>query len=307
MMPEVVLRAGGPWASKVLASWLSRTAAAGAVHVAVDPDWTWKDAGREVAVRAPGVFEVAGADGAAPVEQSAWSRAWAEAETAAQGAVDDVLSRHPEITEPGVARALYGLVPANGAIVASSSMPVRDLEWFGRPRPGPPQVFSNRGANGIDGVVSTALGVAAAGVPGGVFALVGDLAVLHDASALVRPAVGGPVMPLVVVVLDNDGGGIFNFLPQADELVEAEFERLFGTPQRPAVSDLARGCGYSVLEPAVAADVVGALQAAGEQAAATGLPVFVVVRTDRRSNVALHGEIDAAVREALNGLRAGTP
>jgi 2-succinyl-5-enolpyruvyl-6-hydroxy-3-cyclohexene-1-carboxylate synthase len=302
MMPEVVVRVGDPWASKVLSGWLSRTAAGGAVHVAVDPHWAWKDAGREAAVHAGGVR----VDGAGPAAPTPWLRAWSEAEAVAQAAIDGVLSRHPETTEPGVARALYGHAPADAAIVVSSSMPVRDLEWFGRPRTAAPRVFSNRGANGIDGVVSTALGVAASGAGGDVFALVGDLAVLHDASALVRPASGGPPLPLVIVVLDNDGGGIFNFLPQASELPETEFERLFGTPQRPAVSDLARGCGYPVLEPAAAADVVPALETARWQASVSGLPVFVVAHTERRGNVALHAEIDASVRQSLSGLRAAS-
>jgi 2-succinyl-5-enolpyruvyl-6-hydroxy-3-cyclohexene-1-carboxylate synthase len=135
---------------------------------------------------------------------------------------------------------------------------------------------------------------------------VGDLAVLHDASALVRPANGGPPLPIVIVVLDNEGGGIFSFLPQSGELPETEFERLFGTPQRPAVSDLARGCGYPVLEPAAAADVVPALDTARRQASVSGLPVFVIAHTERRGNVALHAEIDASVRQSLSGLRAAS-
>jgi 2-succinyl-5-enolpyruvyl-6-hydroxy-3-cyclohexene-1-carboxylate synthase len=299
MVPEVVLRLGDPWASKVLSGWLAMTAAAGAVHLAVDSSSSWKDPGRDVAIWAGGLPR----DGVhRQPPASPWLERWAAAETAAQAAIDGVLTGHQEATEPGVSRALYAAVPGDGSIVASSSMPVRDLEWFGRPRQSPPRVLSNRGANGIDGVVSTTLGVAASGAAA-VFGLVGDLAVLHDASALVRPATGGPAMPAVIVVLDNCGGGIFNFLPQAGELGAAEFEQLFGTPQRPAVADLVRGCGYAVHEIAEAAELAPALADASREAAERGLPAFVVVATDRKANVAVHADIDAAVRLGLTRLR----
>ncbi len=298
MIPEVVLRLGDPWASKVLSGWLARTAAAGAVHLAVDSTSSFQDPGRNVAAWAGGLPR-AGARRQGP--ESTWLERWAAAETVAHAAIDDVLEGHHEATEPGVARALYAAVPGNGSIVASSSMPVRDLEWFGRPRQSPPRVLSNRGANGIDGVVSTTLGVAASGA-GDVFGLIGDLAVLHDASALVRPATRGPAMPAVIVVLDNGGGGIFDFLPQASELDTDDFEQLFGTPQLPAVADLVRGCGYSVHEIATAAELAPALSAAAREAGERGLPAFVVVATDRKANVAVHAELDAAVRLRLSYL-----
>jgi 2-succinyl-5-enolpyruvyl-6-hydroxy-3-cyclohexene-1-carboxylate synthase len=320
MLPDAVLRCGDPWASKVLGAWLARSAGEGAVHVALDPDWAWKDAGREVAVRVAGG---SGASGAAPGKAGAWARRWAEAEAVAQDAIDRVLDPRTETSEPGVARGLFAVVPGDGTIVASSSMPVRDLEWFGRPRQKPPRVLANRGANGIDGVVSTTLGVAAgvaaarataggagsgrssgatAGATGPVFGLVGDLAVLHDASALVRPVSGAPPIAAVIVVLDNAGGGIFNFLPQASDLGEAEFEQLFGTPQLPAVADLVRGCGLFVTEVAAAAQFLPALAVAGDAASRTGRPAFVVVNTERKANVDLHAEIQAAVGSALSAL-----
>ncbi len=108
-------------------------------------------------------------------------------------------------------------------------------------------------------------------------------------------------MDAVVVVLDNGGGGIFNFLPQAGELAEAEFELLFGTPQLPRVADFVRACGYEVTELSSAGELVGALDASSTAAAASALPAFVVVHGDRRANVALHSEIESAVRGALEG------
>ena len=117
-------------------------------------------------------------------------------------------------------------LPDGGALVLSSSMPVRDVEWFAAPRAGV-DVYSNRGANGIDGVLSTAVGVALArGAPTAV--LIGDVALLHDTNGMLGAA--SRDIDLTIVIVDNDGGGIFSFLPQATELGPEMFERLFGTP-----------------------------------------------------------------------------
>jgi 2-succinyl-5-enolpyruvyl-6-hydroxy-3-cyclohexene-1-carboxylate synthase len=105
-------------------------------------------------------------------------------------------------------------------------MPIRDLEWFGAPRVGA-RVISNRGANGIDGLVSTAAGIAWATPGHPVTAVLGDLAFLHDVGGL-RAAVG--LDNLDYVVIDNDGGAIFDFLPQAVELEADRFRDLFTTP-----------------------------------------------------------------------------
>ena len=178
-------------------------------------------------------------------------------------------------------------------------MPVRDLEWFAAPRPDPPRVLANRGANGIDGVVSTTLGVAAAsaGTGGPVVGLLGDLAFLHDSASLVRGR-REPTVPAVFIVLDNGGGGIFSFLPQASELDEASFERLFGTPQKVDVADVARAAGCGVIEIASVREVPIRLDEALGHTARRG-PTVVVVRTDRKENVALHTELEAETALAL--------
>ena len=112
--------------------------------------------------------------------------------------------------DPAVARTVLGSLPADADLVVASSMPIRDVEWFGGTTDA--RVLANRGANGIDGVVSTAIGVALGGRP--TVALVGDLAFLHDTNALLGAAERD--VSLTVVVVDNDGGAIFSFLPQAD-------------------------------------------------------------------------------------------
>jgi len=147
--------------------------------------------------------------GAPVAGQGQWRARWERVEVAAQGAIDKTLDNDPlsaggRATEPGVLRRLLAALDAAHTMVVAPSMPLRDLEWFGAPRANPPRVLANRGANGIDGVTSTALGVAA-GAGGPVVAVLGDLAFLHDVSALVP--VGHVTGSCTLVVLDNGGGG----------------------------------------------------------------------------------------------------
>jgi 2-succinyl-5-enolpyruvyl-6-hydroxy-3-cyclohexene-1-carboxylate synthase len=173
-------------------------------------------------------------------------------------------------------------------------MPIRDLEWYAEAHPMAPRVLSNRGVNGIDGVVSTALGVAASGSGPGVrtIALMGDLTFLHDVSGLVNL----PECPCTFVVLDNGGGGIFSFLPQATSVEPALFEQLFGTPPTTDIGAVARGFGLRVH------DVTALSQLEPALATSTSTPMPSLVRVmvpGRAQNVALHDAINQAVRLAL--------
>ncbi len=303
--PEVVVRLGAPPASKVLAGWLATSKAH---QVLVDPDSAWVDPERtaSVVVRAdPTVWcrALAGADPGPDTDPGpglgAWSTTWAEAEAAAQAAIDRVIDRHPEATEPGLARALAGGLVAGSTLVVSSSMPVRDLEWYAAPRTGH-RVLANRGANGIDGVTSTAVGVALA--TGGPTALLtGDLAFLHDANALLGLA--RREVDLTVVVVDNGGGGIFSFLPPAHALAADRFELLFGTPQDVDLVALAGLYGLRATRVDDLAALAAALAApVAPGGARLGGAQVLVVTTDRQANVAVHDEIHAEVAVAVDGL-----
>ena len=293
LRPSVVLRLGAPPASKVVGAWL---AASNARQVAVDAHGRWFDAdrtARHVLHADPTAAVTALARLVARPGTDAWIGRWTAAERAASIAVDEVLARHAEVTEPGLVRHLLAALPEGATLVVSSSMPIRDLEWFGGQHPGV-RVLANRGANGIDGVVSTAVGVALAargtGAPTAV--LVGDIAFLHDASALLGLLDRG--VDLTVVVVDNDGGGIFSFLPPADALATARFEQLFGTPHGVDLGLLVAAHGLVTIEPATATDLGAVLPAA----VGGGLQV-VRVRTDRAANVAIHHELHTAVATAL--------
>jgi 2-succinyl-5-enolpyruvyl-6-hydroxy-3-cyclohexene-1-carboxylate synthase len=295
LTPEVVLRAGAPPASKVLAGWL---ATSGAVQVAFETHGTWLDPERTaqtVVAADPGAAFCAIAGRAPAPCDASWLETWTAAECTAQQTIDRVLARHPAPTEPGIARALVDCLPDDTTLVVSSSMPVRDVEWFARPRRGV-RVLANRGANGIDGVVSTVLGAAASRLGTPTAGLLGDLALLHDAGGLVGAA--DRALNCVMVVIDNDGGGIFSFLPQAAALPGDDFERLFATPHGLDLAGLARLHGLATCEVDRADDLDQAVRAGFE----TGGMTVIVVRTEQRANVRVHNEVNAAVAAAVEGL-----
>lgn len=302
--PDVVVRLGAPWASRVLNEWL---AGLSCTQVLVDPWGTWAAPDHvpgEVVVASPvalcravamAVKGQAGRDG---TSRSDWARRWSLAESAAQGAIDVALAREVGLTEPGIARTLLAALPAGGALVVASSMPIRDVEWWGRPRGGV-TIVSNRGVNGIDGVLSTALGFAKSRNAGPVTALIGDLAFLYDVGALLGAASAG--VDLDLVVIDNDGGGIFSFLPQAAAQPAERFERLWGTPHRADLVAVARGYGVAVQE---VPDLARLASAVGEGGKGRGFRVFVA-KTDRAGNVAVHRRLHAAVEAAVEAAMTG--
>jgi 2-succinyl-5-enolpyruvyl-6-hydroxy-3-cyclohexene-1-carboxylate synthase len=291
--PEVVLRLGATPASRVLAEWL---ASSGADQIVVSPGGAWLDPDHTAAtVLAADTAALCGAlvdEEPKPASES-WTRLWVDAERAAQDAIGQVLAGHTEPTEPGVARALLaGLRPGTGLVVASS-MPIRDVEWYGPPR-SDVRVMANRGANGIDGTVSTVLGAAAGSKGNATVGLLGDLAFLHDAGAMLGAAARG--LDAVLVVVDNNGGGIFSFLPQATSLPAPLFERIFTTPHHVDLVALAGVHGLAAVELETTAQLNPAVDAALD---AGGITV-IVVRTDRAANVVVHDEIHAAVSAALD-------
>jgi 2-succinyl-5-enolpyruvyl-6-hydroxy-3-cyclohexene-1-carboxylate synthase len=170
-------------------------------------------------------------------------------------------------------------------------MPIRDLEWYGVPRADVP-VYANRGANGIDGTMSTAIGVAVA-TSRPTVVLVGDIAFLHDSTALIGIRDRG--IDLTIVVIDNDGGGIFSFLPQASAIAAESFEHLFGTPHGVKPEELAAAHGIASLvveDPSLFASAV-------QSTITTGGVWLVVARTDREENVKIHAALNDAVARAV--------
>lgn len=309
LRPEVVLRLGASPASRVVNEWL---AAGGAEHVIVtETGWSDPDAVAVLVVRAAPAHFVAslaahqqavqprppeqasgfterpdGADG----RQGMWLGHWQAAVDAAAEAVAAALAADGAPNEPAVARDVAAALPDGAQLVVSSSMPIRDVERYAEPRTGL-RILANRGANGIDGVVSTAVGAALAGPPTAL--LIGDVAFLHDSNGLLGLAQRG--VDLVIVVVDNDGGGIFSFLPQAGSLPGDRFETLFGTPHGLDLVALASAYGVDARAVTEGDDVGRAVAEAAEKG---GVHVLVV-RTDRAANVDVHRQVDDAVAAAV--------
>jgi 2-succinyl-5-enolpyruvyl-6-hydroxy-3-cyclohexene-1-carboxylate synthase len=205
----------------------------------------------------------------------------------AQARVDALLRSREVLDEPGVARTVAAALPAGANLVMSSSMPVRDVDAFAAAGARPRRVFSNRGVNGIDGVISTAVGVARASAAPTVL-LIGDVAALHDLGGWV--AAKGAA--LTVVVVNNDGGGIFSFLPVAERT--PHFERFFGTPHGTDFGHVAALAGAQLHRPRTLAQLSATL----EVTTRAGLHL-IEVRTERRANVEAHRQLNAALVAAV--------
>lgn len=286
--PEVVLRLGDAPASKLLGQWLAEVPV-----VAARGPGRWVDPDGQVAWVVPEASLAALARRVEPAP-AAWRERWTAAERAAGEALASALGGHAEPTEPtepAVARDVVAALPEGAALVVASSMPVRDIEWYAEPRTGV-RVLANRGANGIDGVLSTGVGVALA-TDAPTAALVGDVAFLHDSNALL--GLGDRGVNLTVVVVDNDGGGIFSFLPQASALDPDRFELLFGTPHGVDLPALVAAHGLPCQVVRTQAEVGAAVAEAARRPGAE----VVLVRTDRAANVAVHDALHAAVGEAV--------
>jgi 2-succinyl-5-enolpyruvyl-6-hydroxy-3-cyclohexene-1-carboxylate synthase len=297
--PEIVLRVGASWASKVLNGWLGSLPPS-VPQVVVDPIGSWPDPERtasHVAGADPGAFLASVRDhlsspGPPAARPSEWCVAWYEAASAAEAVFEASLASGSPwaLSEPGIARAVLAGLPDGARLLTSSSMPVRDVEWFGAPRRGV-EVLANRGANGIDGVFSTATGLALAdGRP--TVALIGDLAFLYDAGSMIWMAQRD--LALTVVVVDNDGGGIFSFLPQAVALDPGQFERYWGTPHQLDLAAIATAYGVEVVE----IDGRNTLDSLLSDCSKPGVRVGRV-RSDRALNVEIHEQLNRAVEAAV--------
>lgn len=282
--PDIVLRFGGLAASKILQetlrSWSVPVWAVGERFVA-DPDRLISKG-----VEAVPHSTVASDDSYANLWREASKRVgeWLEISMTPQALLSEPLVAHRITTHANRSQS---------RLVVGSSMPVRDVEWWGETRRVP--TFSNRGVNGIDGVLSTIFGVAQGGSTIG---YVGDLTFLHDVSGLVE-ATGKSPHACVVVVSDNRGGGIFNFLSQAQHLDEPSFEELFGTPRQHDIATVAGAFGYQSIDVHSLNELDEAVDNGLGRA---GLTVIVAHMPSRSTNVHLHDQWNKEVADLIEGL-----
>jgi 2-succinyl-5-enolpyruvyl-6-hydroxy-3-cyclohexene-1-carboxylate synthase len=289
--PEMIVAAGRPGLSRSQLGLLTSAGVARHVIIAQGPG-RWADPARSATDVAA---DVRLTGDAAAGQVGGWLRGWAAADRAAGLAVDAILDSDEELSEPRLARDVAAALPENGLLWAASSLPIRDLDQHMRPRSGP-RILASRGASGIDGLVSSAIGAALAhqATGGGpAVALLGDLALLHDAPGLL---LGGsePRPNLCVIVANNDGGGIFSMLEQAR--LPGPFERVFGTPHGSRLDRLAAAAGLPYQRVARADELAGALAAAWLPGAGIRM---VEVRTDRADQAALRHRLAGAAARAL--------
>ena len=284
--PEVILRFGAPLVSKVVNSWLAASKASQivvtATPVLIDPEQMTKlHIVSDVNVISTWTSNTQ------RNEDRAWLTSWSDAEAKAQVAINSALANEISLSEPAVARAVYRSIPDRSNLFVSSSMPIRDVEWFAAPRD-ELQVYANRGVNGIDGVVSTAIGVALC-TNRTTFLLIGDLAFLHDSNALVNVVTRN--IDLRIILVDNCGGGIFSFLPQATSMDSSKFEKVFGTPHDTDLLLLAKAHGLKTT-------LVTTLEQLLETMMVNG-PQVIRISTDRGENVRVHERINQMVSVAI--------
>ncbi len=220
-----------------------------------------------------------------------WKADWTDLDERARRAMDGVLDATDDPTELRLARDLAAAVPEGGTLFVGNSLPIRDLDIAMSPRDGL-QVLANRGASGIDGLVSTALGVASAGI-GPTFALIGDLSLLYDVGALLWNGARLPA-DLVLVVANNRGGAIFGAL---DQRTLPERDRLFVTPQDVDIGAVcaAAGVGHHRVEQMSAFD--GALRDARDAGGIRVIEVAVPAERSRRQRAEVQAAVDAAIAE----------
>ncbi|MBB4932055.1 2-succinyl-5-enolpyruvyl-6-hydroxy-3-cyclohexene-1-carboxylate synthase [Lipingzhangella halophila] len=278
--PELVVSVGRPGLSRQLLSYLRRANR----HVVVGDPRSFDDPVRTATDVVPAVMAPSGAS-----PDSGWAASWRSADAAARVAMDAVLEEDEALSEPRLARDLAGQLPNGSLLFAGSSMPIRDMDATMEARCGA-RIIGNRGVSGIDGTVSTAVGATLAHQSAGGgrgYALLGDLALLHDQNGLViGPEEARP--DLAIVVVNNDGGGIFSGLEQAGH---PDFERVFGTPHGVDMQRVAAMADLPYTRLEWASDLPKTMLGEGM--------CIVEVRTGRSDSAALRRRLQEAVNRAV--------
>ena len=298
--PDLVIRVGDLPTSKPLREWLAGLE--DVRQLAVDPEGAWQDpaAALSESLALDPATALAELTSAPLTSEDDWLALWRSADERAADAILGALGEH-HLSEPAVAAELGVLLPDVATLFVASSMPVRDIETFWPIRPDPPRVLCNRGANGIDGSVSSAFG-AAADETGPVVLLIGDVALAHDIGGLL--AARRLRLNLTIVLLNNDGGGIFDFLPVSTAkmaLAEDIYTRHIATPTG---LDFAQAAALYGLAHERVEDLPG-FRAGLERGLARDGSSIIEVRTERKANVELHRRVWDAVSRALSPPAAG--
>jgi 2-succinyl-5-enolpyruvyl-6-hydroxy-3-cyclohexene-1-carboxylate synthase len=299
LAPDLILRVGGSPTSGALLESVEEWG--GATQIVVDDGHRWKDhpaTAHEYVRASPGPLLERLARDASRASDPTWERLWEEAESRTRWVVDRRGSG--ELLEGEILAAVARGLPEGANLLVASSMPIRDLDAFGVPGDRVLNVFGNRGASGIDGLVSTTVGIAVGEERTGMGELVptvgvlGDLALFHDMNGLL--ALKSLGLPVTLVVVNNDGGGIFHTLPIRHH--EPAFTRFFATPHGLDFRKAAElhGIPYSLVGTLEDFETVFA------GALASGAPALVEVRTRREETHARRRRLIREVVDAVEDL-----
>jgi 2-succinyl-5-enolpyruvyl-6-hydroxy-3-cyclohexene-1-carboxylate synthase len=289
LRPDCVVRVGDLPTSKPLRAWLA-SLGPDVRQVMVDPHGAWQDPDAVVGEVIRGEVVPGLRDAEA---DPAWLRAWRDADAAVGASLMSGLAGEHGLSEPLVARRLGEWLTSEDTLFVASSMPIRDVELYLPAGVPLPRVISNRGANGIDGTVSAAFGVAAADPARRVVLLIGDVALAHDIGGLLTGRRHD--LELTIVLLNNDGGGIFHFLAVSGE--GEAFTEHIATPHGLDFAHAAALYGLTHVRPNTQDELHEAI------AAASGT-TLIEVRTDREQNLALHRRL---AEEALAAVSRRAP
>ncbi len=295
--PEVVIQFGPALTSKSYHQYAARHAET--LHLLVDPARGWRSPSRrarELFAANPSAFASALADalakGSDPLPR--WGETFQVAERAAREAIDRRRASVPELSEGYLFPELLDACPEGTLFYVGNSLAIRNLDLFAPSSPKRLRILSNRGASGIDGVVSSGLGAGAAGGPP-VLVVVGDLSFHHDLNGLAAARDGNARATIVIV--NNDGGGVFSLLPVARH--GDVFERYFGTPHGLDFAPAAAMYRIHFARP----DSLSALRGRAADSLARNATEILEVQTSREETRALHQAVRAdvirAVEEAL--------
>lgn len=301
-VPDIVLRFGGMPTAKSLLLYLNRYAACS--QIVVDANGGWNEPTQlatQMVHASPSVFcqdldEVL-RQGPAFSYDPFWLRGWLDTERITRQALLEEVQDFPELFEGRVFTELSALLPEESTLFTGNSMPVRDLDTFFGSNPRAIRIVGNRGANGIDGVVSSALGVSAGSrirqvEKAPTVLVIGDLSFFHDLNGLLAARLHQ--LDLTIILINNNGGGIFSFLSQAS--YPEHFEQLFGTPTGLDFQPVIQMYGGAYCQ---AADWTIFRQAFQQSIDDGGLHV-IELRTERTSNVTMHRQLWQAVADALD-------
>ena len=304
LRPDAVVLVGRTVTTKPVRLWLERTRPR---HVVlIDPEDRWERAAFRLTGHVPASVHSLGSIIATTVPSSraapgGWLDTWAKLDAAARGAVDSAVDGS-RLLSARACRALVSALPDGSVLVATNSMPVRDLDAFVFD-PGSVLCCANRGAAGIDGSASTALGIVAADPSKTVALYSGDLALLHDLGGLTAAARLG--LHLIVVCVDNDGGEIFSLLPVVDRVPADDFERLFRTPHGLDLSRLDSFGGIRARRVATSGELSETVRAAA--AAPTPGVDLCIINVPRDDDIAQRRSLTAAAQQAAHQALAAGP